>query len=633
MLDLLIVLAFVAYAIYSGFESKKLASKNLNEYFLAGKTLKGWRAGVSMAATQYSADTPLLYIGLISIGGVFMLWQLWAYGIAFIVMGFVFSSGWRRSNVLTDAQLCTIRYSGGNSVLFLRCVKGIYYGTIINCVALSFVLIATTRYAEIFMPWQEWLPAGVHSGFVSFTQFIGITIGSSTSSLPQEIISTNNLLSIMVLVSFTLIYSTTGGLRSVVKTDVAQFFISLLGAVIYAWFILDAVGGLKGMKESIISAEGIESYLAMSSFSPVNADLLLPFFSIIAMQWFFQMNSDGTGYLAQRSMACENDREARIAAIVFTWLQIVVRSLIWLVIGFGLIALYPVSTELVGMSADQLAQGRELTYVNGINDVLPPGIKGLVLTSVLAALASTVDTHLNWGASYWSNDLYRGFVCNHLQKREPSDRELVFVARISTIVILLLAIVVMNFLGSIVNAWKTSLLFGAGMGSVLVLRWLWERINLYSEIAAMVASIVVAIVLLIYIPEAEKEYIRLAIMALTSTAAAILITFVTPATSDEVLDKFYRQIKPMGWWKKTSQRCGEETNDMQRLIRAIYVVLLCAWSVYFMLVGVGKLIIDLPDGMPLIPIFYILLSLSITPIWLRYLFNFDSIRSFRFFGR
>ena len=128
MIDLFIVLAFVIYAITSGLRARKKASENLQEYFLAGKTLTGWRAGFSMAATQFAADTPLLVMGLIATGGIFLVWRLWIYGIAFLMMGFIFSATWRRAGVLTDAELTEVRYSG-KGVLPLRVLKAVYYGT------------------------------------------------------------------------------------------------------------------------------------------------------------------------------------------------------------------------------------------------------------------------------------------------------------------------------------------------------------------------------------------------------------------------------------------------------------------------------------------------------------------------
>lgn len=91
-LDLLMIGAFIAYAIWAGLRSRKVASKNLEEYFLAGRSLKGWRAGISMAATQFAADTPLLVTGLIATGGIFALWRLWIFALAFLMMGFVFAA-------------------------------------------------------------------------------------------------------------------------------------------------------------------------------------------------------------------------------------------------------------------------------------------------------------------------------------------------------------------------------------------------------------------------------------------------------------------------------------------------------------------------------------------------------------
>jgi hypothetical protein len=140
-IDILIIVGFILYALVSGLRSSKVASENLEEYFLAGRSLPGWKAGLSMAATQFAADTPLLVMGLIATGGIFLIWQLWVYGIAFLLMGFVFSATWRRAGILTDAELTEIRYSR-RGALTLRVIKALYYGTVINCVTMSFVLVA-----------------------------------------------------------------------------------------------------------------------------------------------------------------------------------------------------------------------------------------------------------------------------------------------------------------------------------------------------------------------------------------------------------------------------------------------------------------------------------------------------------
>jgi solute:Na+ symporter, SSS family len=620
MIDLFIVIAFILYAVTAGFRARKKASENLQEYFLAGRTIKGWRAGFSMAATQFAADTPLLVTGLIATGGIYLIWRLWIYGLAFLMMGFIFAVNWRRAGVLTDAELTEVRYSG-KAVLPLRVLKAIYYGTAINCVVMAMVLVAAMRIAEVFLPWHEWLPAGVYGFFMSISQGLGFNFGESVLGLDPDLNTTNNMISILAIITFTALYSTTGGLRSVVATDVMQLSLALIGTIVYATVIIVEIEGLGTITGKIVDLYGSEFASQTLSFSPKGDELLLPFLMLIGFQWFFQMYSDGTGYLAQRSMACQTDRDARIAAVIFSWVQILFRSLIWLIIGVGLLIIYPFTTETMGDA--QFIASREILFVMGIQDLLPPGFRGLLLTSLLAALASTIDTHLNWGASYWSNDVYQRLISNHILKRDPSRKELVLVARLSNILILGIALIIMANLGSIQTAWFISLLFGAGMGSVLVLRWLWERINLYSEAAAIITSLIIAPVLLI---STDQEWIRLSVMAATSTIAAIGVTFFTPSTDEKVLKRFYTRVKPAGFWTKTAIATGNNPREpLVKLWKEIKAIFITAFSLFMMLIGMGKLIIPAPGQWILTPWFFILAALAAVPLWWDKAFENDKI--------
>ncbi len=621
MIDLVIVIAFVAYAMYSGLAARRTASTGLQEYFLAGRTVKGWRAGVSMAATQFAADTPLLVVGLIASGGIFLIWQLWVYGIAFLMMGFVFAAHWRRAGVLTDAEFTELRYSA-RGALALRTVKALYYGTLINCVVLAFVLVAAVRIAEVFLPWHEWLPNDFFQSLVQLTRVTGLSIGSTVSGHDADIASTNNAISIILLMSFTLFYSATGGLRSVIATDVMQFSLAMLGTLAYAFVMVNATGGLSELSDRIVEIYGQAKAAELLSFSPTGEALLLPLLVIIALQWFFQMNSDGTGYLAQRSMACRTDRDARVAAVVFSWLQIVLRSLIWIVIGLSLLVLYPFDPQAA--SGDDFIASREMLFVQGIDDLLQPGLRGLMLTGLLAALASTIDTHLNWGASYWSNDLYDRLACRAWLKRTPGNRELVWVARWSNVLILVLALIVMSQLGSIQQGWKMSLLLGAGTGSVLVLRWLWERINLYSELAAIIVALIASGLLLHFFPEPDQEWLRLASMALLSTVAAVGITFFTPPTEQRVLSAFYQRVRPVGWWRKTAAANNEDgAIALLRLRRDALMVVTGSVSLLFMLVGLGRLLIRAPGDSTLVSLIFVGIAIAAFPFWWSAVVNKD----------
>jgi len=610
MIDLAIVLVFVGYSVVVGFRSRRAASQNLDEYFLAGRTLRGWRAGVSMAATQYAADTPLLVAGLVAVGGLYSLWRLWIYGLAFLLMGLLLGRAWRRAQVLTDAELTAIRYSGRGAPL-LRTLKAVYYGTIVNCVVMALVLVAATRIFEIFLPWHEWLPASLYNGIEGLTSTIGLDLSSGTTALPRDVATTNSLISIVAMLGFVALYSTTGGLRSVVSTDVVQFAFMMLGTFLYAGFAVADAGGRDRLLAQLQGLYGPERSAEMLSFVPPLAELVPSFLTILALQWLFQMNSDGTGYLAQRTMACSSDREARIASVVFTFAQIVVRSLAWLAIVVALLVLYPL--EGSGPYGEAAIAAREVLFAQGIDDLLPAGARGLMLTGMLAALASTLDTHLNWGASYWSNDLYKGLWVERIRGRTAAPHELVIVARLSNLVILSLALVIMVNLGSIQTAWQVSLLFGAGIGSVLVLRWLWERVNLYSEIASMAVSLVVAPILLVL---DEPQWLELATMAGISTAAVVLTALFAPATAPECLAEFYRRVQPPGWWRRTARIVGDDPERAPRELRfELLGVGAAAASAYGLLIGGGLLLLKPGDWLGAVAA--LILAIVAVPIWLR----------------
>ena len=619
MIDLLIVAAFVVYAVASGLRARRQASESLEEYFLAGQTLKGWQAGTSMAATQFAADTPLLVTGLIATAGVYAVWRLWIYGLAFLLLAFVFAAHWRRAGVLTDAELTEIRYSGPG-VLPLRVLKAVYYGTVINCVVLAMVLVAAIRIAEVFLPWHLWLPPGLYEPVLELVRAVGVPLSSGATGLDAWTATADNLISILSILLFTALYSMTGGLRSVVATDVGQFGLAMAGTAVYAWIVVSEVGGLGALPGRVAALYGPDEAARMLSFAPPSGEALLPFLVIIGLQWLFQMNSDGTGYLAQRSMACETTGDARTAGVVFAWLQVFLRSLFWLLIAVSLLVLYPFEAAEAGTEA--FAASREILFVQGIDDYLPPGIRGLMLTGLLAALASTVDTHLNWGASYWSNDVYRRLIAQRWLGREPGRRELVVVARLSNLLILAIALVVMAGLGSIQTAWFISLLFGAGMGAVLVLRWLWERVNLYSEAAAMATSLAAAPVLL---GATDQEWIRLGAMALLSTGAAVGVTFVTRPTDPAVLDAFYRRVAPVGFWRRTAARLGDDPGlPARRLGRAVSSALLTAASLFALLVGVGGLLVPAPGRATAPALLLAVAGAALVPVWWRRLGKRDA---------
>jgi Na+/proline symporter len=611
--DALIVLAFVAAAVTSGLRARARASQDLEEYFLAGRRLAGWQAGASMAATQFAADTPLLVTGLIATAGIFSLWRLWIYAVAFLLLGFVLAPLWRRSRVLTDAELAELRY-GARPAAWLRGIKAIYFGTIFNCTVLAMVLWAAKEIAEPFLVWNEWLPAGLFELARDGVIAVGTPFARDLADAGDLWVrSTNNILSLLAIVGFTALYSATGGLRSVVQTDVMQLALMLAGTALYAGFVVAAVGGLAALPAGLhdrfpVGGPQGPSSAELLAFTPSGArDAGLAVLAVFALQWLVQMNADGTGYLAQRAMACRSDADAKRAAVVFTGLQVVLRSLLWLPIGLGLLLLYPPDP---GLSGAALASSREVTFVRGIVDLLPSGARGLMLTAMLAALASTIDTHLNWGASYWTNDVYKRFWAEGLRGRTPDDRSLVRVARLSNVLILAIALAIMTRLSSIQQAWQISLLLGAGMGVPLVLRWLWWRIGAWGEIGAIAASALLAPILLLAV---EGDALRLLAMAVGSTLAGVGVSLAVGSESEACLRRFYERVRPPGFWGPIARACGDPDADVRRLQRGLAATATGSLCAFCLLVGVGTWLVGgaSPEWWPTAPPGWIATNLAL----------------------
>ncbi len=627
-IDAAIVGAFLVYVIVNGLRERGRASGGLEQYFLAGRSLSGWQAGISMAATQFAADTPLLVTGLVAVGGIFALWRLWIYALAFLVLAFLLAACWRRAGVLTDAEFAELRYPGRGAAA-LRLFKALYFGTLFNCVVLAIVLLATTRIAEPFLLWNEWLPPAL------FRVAEGIAApfaGSLTVASPDDPAFTaraaSNLISLVAIALVTLAYSTLGGLRSVVQTDVVQFAIMMLASLAYAVVVVDAAGGLGPMAERLHAA-----FAQGTGPVPMSASQLLAFtpsaaydvgallLAVFLLQWLIQVNADGTGYLAQRAMACRDDHEASRAAVVFTFAQIVLRSLIWLPIALGLLLVFPPDGAFSAAGEAGYVAEREASYVRGMAELLPVGLKGLMLTAMIAALASTIDTHLNWGAAYWTNDIYARFVARWLG-RTPTARGLVWVARLSNVLLLALALAIMSRLGSIKAAWEASLLLGAGVGVVLLLRWLWWRVSAAGELAAIVVSGLLVPGVLAWVPE-HLALARLLVVAAAATAAAVVASLAIRPLRPLELVEFYLKVRPPGWWGPVAEAAGEDARHARlALRRGVTATLLCAVSVFGLLVGLGSWLLQATP-----PTWFahrggwiaanLVLAVAVMPLWLR----------------
>jgi Na+/proline symporter len=274
-------------------------------------------------------------------------------------------------------------------------------------------------------------------------------------------------------------------------------------------------------------------------------------------------------------MACRSAAEARRAPVVFAFAQVLGRTLLWLPIVVALLVVYPLAD---GQSVGE----RELAFVRGIDALLPTGARGLMLVGMLAALASTLDTHLNWGASYLTNDLFGRVLAPRLLGRDPRPRELVWIARLSSPMLMLLALLVMTRLGSIQEAWLATLALGAGLGVPLLLRWIWRRANAWGEIAAILASGAAVF----FLGAEADESTRLLAIGGIGAAAAIAGSLLTAPESPRLLDAFYARVQPPGFWGIARAR--------QELYRSLIAAAAAAVTLYATLLGGGVWLLGSP---------------------------------------
>jgi solute:Na+ symporter, SSS family len=563
--DWLIVAAYFALTVVIGFYFTRRGGSSMSEYFTAGGNVPWWLAGVSMVATTFAADTPLVVTGLVASRGVAGNWLWWNMVMSGILTVFFFARLWRRAGVLTDAELAEVRY-GGKQASFLRGFRALYLAIPINLIILGWVTKAMVTILSISLGISPWLAVGI-------------------------------------CFAITVAYAVAAGLWAVLWTDFFQFIIMMTAVIILAWFAVDAVGGIGALREGVTAHFGSET--AALSVLPVRvgedgitAYAWMPLLALtvfLSVQWWAAWypgaEPGGGGYIAQRIFSAKTERDGVLATLFFQVAHYAIRPWPWIVTGLATVLLYP------------NLENREHGYVHAFMDYLPSPWKGLMLAGFAAAYMSTVATQLNWGASYLINDFYKRFV-----RPGRSEKHYVNAARAATVVLFGASLLVTWQLETIEGAWKFLLALGAGTGLVLILRWYWWRINAWSEISAMVTSFIVSLLAFAYVrprfaaADPNGDAWVMLITVAVSTVVWVAVTFATKPESDATLDAFYRRVRPGGpGWVTVSNRLGFGREKIPGGALAWSNWLAGVIAVYASLFGIGKLVfLEFGSGLTLL---------------------------------
>ena len=509
-IDWWMVAGFFAVLVAIPLVAARMNRGTSKDFLLAGRSMPWWLLGFSMTAACTSTDSMNLFTEIIRKDGLAGNWVWWAFLITSVFTVFVYSKLWVRTGVTTDVEFYELRYSG-KPALFLRALRGVYLGVILNLLVMGAVVLG-----------------GLKIGVVMF--------GCSSTTV------------LVFTGVFSIVYVALAGMRGAIYTDFFLFIVILVGSVaamVYA-LGLPEVGGLSGMVAHPALAGKLSMLPDFGNADAVFSILVIP----LAVQWWgvWKQGSEpgGGGYIVQRIMSAKSERHAVGGTLFFNFVHYAIRPWPWYVVGFCSLIVFPQLADIQRAfpSVDPKLVGGDMAYSAMLTKV-PAGWFGVVAASMMAALFSTIAAHLTMGSGYVVNDFYRRFV-----RPKASDRELIWAARLTMVVFMVLACLIAPLLTSAKTAFDLMLLIGAGSGPIFLFRWFWMRINAWSEIVGILSALLTAVVLELVLPNCGVAPIvawkKLMIGVAVTTVGWLTATFVTKPEPLEVQNRFKSLVRAEG---------------------------------------------------------------------------------------
>lgn len=606
-LDILVILAFFATIFGIAAYYSKKAGKSTDEFFLSGRNMPWWIAGTAMVATTFAADTPLAVTELIARNGIAGNWLWWNLAIGGVLTVFFFAKLWRRSGIMTDVEFVEIRYSG-NVAAALRGFRAIYLGLFMNVIILGWVNKAMEKIFGVIIP--------------QIDPFVLVAIAATILA----------------------IYASAAGLLGTARTDSFQFVFAIVGCIILAVIVvrLPEVGGLAQMKEKL-APQILDFFPKIENSTDVAgatggalAMSLMAFLAYIGVQWWAAWypgaDPGGGGYVAQRMMSAKDEKNSVLATLWFTVAHYCLRPWPWILVALGALIILPrvESPEMIQAqdpvmyeqvvaayndntlleSGDPVYQTEKFqlmydTYENTVDPgvmypklmlrYLPAGLLGMLIAVFLAAYMSTMASQLNWGTSYIINDFYKRFV-----KRDATEKHYVLISRIAILLMTVLSLVITKYvLTQVSGAWEFVINASAGIGTVLLLRWYWWRINAWSEITAMIAPLFIYPISRYYF--GIEPPITLYPTVIGTTIVWLIVTMLTRPADEKTLIEFFRRTHPGGiGWKRIAAKVPEVKGDTG-FGRLFFNWFLGVIAVYSFLFSIGWILFgEFTKGIPVL---------------------------------
>jgi len=530
-IDLMIIGLYLVLVVVIGLLVSRRAGKDMDSYFLGGKTMPWWLLGIANASSMFDITGTMWLVYILFVYGMKGVWLPWLWPTFNQVFLMIYLAVWiRRSNVLTGAEWITTRFGAGKGGELSR-ISVVIFALVSVVGFLGYAFQGIGKFAAVFLPWD------LSPDFYAF-----------------------------LLMAITTIYVIVGGMYSVVWTDLLQFTILAIASIF--------IGIIAMMKVSpdVLAAMVPQGWHDLFFGWKLNLDwsTLLPsvterinkdgwsLFSIVFMMMLFKgilisMAGPAPNYDMQRVLATRKPKESAFMSGIVS----VCLFPRWLMIsGITVLAIAFFTPQLKAMGPD-IDFEMILPYV--VNNFIPVGLTGFLLAGLLAAFMSTFDATVNAGASYLVNDVYKPYI-----NPKGTDRQFVYASYAASVLVVIIGMIAGLMAESIntVMQWIVSGLWG-GYTAPNLLKWYWWRFNGYGYFWGMISGIAAALLMPLIFP-ALSALNSFPIILLISAIACIVASYATPPENESILKKFYTSVRPWGFWKPVLQLVLAENPDFQK---------------------------------------------------------------------
>jgi SSS family solute:Na+ symporter len=521
--DILIILGYILLTIFIGFYISRRASKDLESYFLGGKSLPWYILGISNASGMFDITGTMWLVYILFVYGLKSIWLPWLWPVFNQIFLMVYLSVWlRRSNVMTGAEWIRTRFGDGRGARLAHIIVIVFaLVSVIGFLAYGFKGIG--KFSSAFLPWV-------------------------LSSDPD----TNANIYALIFMGITTLYVVKGGMFSVVFTEVLQFLIMTIASIAVGVIAMQKVA--PEVLASVIPPGWKDTFFGwhlnldwtgiLDSVNTKIAEDGYSLFTLFFMMMLFKgilISAAGPApnYDMQRILSTKTPGEAAKMSFFVNIVLFFPRYL--LIAGLTVLALVFFRNDLIAMGDDI---DFELILPYAMKNFLPIGLLGILIAGLLSAFMSTFAATVNAAPAYIVNDLYKRYI-----KPNASDRTYVRLSYFFSFLVVVIGIIFGFIVESIdsVLQWIVSALWG-GYTAANLLKWYWWRFNGYGYFWGMVTGILASLIFPIVAPEMSPLY-GFPYILLVSILGCYLGSYLTDPDDEAVLLKFYTTVRPWGFWK------------------------------------------------------------------------------------